>query len=199
MGRTLPAERGVRLLSDHSAGQSAPQETLGADRGYATTKVETSREYAQRIELAPDADKRTTEALLPGRVAEPSALEHLRQLTGVEQPAQLNLLDQLAQLTGAQSPDSVTSQDLLQQLNEGDYMTSTRGTNPASPESIRSLNRHRGSNANMRSESTTTMKRHQSSSVHWIQSKHVSKRSYTTSRTIVFHVEPILLFISIYK
>jgi len=118
VGDTLPAERGVRLLSDHPAGQSAQQETLGADRGHATTEVETSREYAQRIELAPDTDKRTTEAMLPGRVAEPTTFEHLRQLTGVEQPAQQNLLEQLAQLTGAQSPDLATSQNLLQQLNQ---------------------------------------------------------------------------------
>ncbi len=130
VGDTLPAERGVRLLSDHPARQSAQQETLGADRGHATTEVETSREYAQRIELAPDADKRTTEAMLPGRVAEPSTMEHLRQLTGVEQPAQQNLLDQLAQLTGAQSPDSVTSQDLLQQLNEGGLHSEHEGHEP---------------------------------------------------------------------
>ena len=45
-------------------------------------------------------------------------MEHLRQLTGVEQPAQQNLLDQLAQLTGAQSPDSAPTHDLLQQLNQ---------------------------------------------------------------------------------
>jgi hypothetical protein len=45
-------------------------------------------------------------------------MEHLRQLTGVEQPAQQNLLEQLAQLTGAQSPDSATAYDLLQQLNQ---------------------------------------------------------------------------------
>jgi hypothetical protein len=56
--------------------------------------------------------------MLPGRVAEPSTMEHLRQLTGVEQPAQQNLLDQLAQLTGAQSPDSAPTHDLLQQLNQ---------------------------------------------------------------------------------
>ena len=56
--------------------------------------------------------------MLPGRVAEPTTFEHLRQLTGVEQPAQQNLLEQLAQLTGAQSPDLATSQNLLQQLNQ---------------------------------------------------------------------------------
>jgi hypothetical protein len=68
--------------------------------------------------------------MLPGRVAEPSTMEHLRQLTGVEQPAQQNLLDQLAQLTGAQSPDSVTSQDLLQQLNEGGLHSEHEGHEP---------------------------------------------------------------------
>jgi hypothetical protein len=68
--------------------------------------------------------------MLPGRVAKPSTMEHLRQLTGVEQPAQQNLLDQLAQLTGAQSPDSVTSQDLLQQLNEGGLHDEHAGHEP---------------------------------------------------------------------
>jgi hypothetical protein len=64
--------------------------------------------------------------MLPGRVAEPSTLEHLRQLTGVEQPAQQNLLDQLAQLTGAQSPDSVPTHELLQQLSQGGLLDGER-------------------------------------------------------------------------
>lgn len=126
VGHTLPAERGVRLLPDHPARQSAPQEALGADRGHATTEVETSREYAEGVGLAPDADKRTTEAVLPGRVAEPATMEHLRQLTGVEQSPQQNLLEQLEQLTGAQSPGSATRQDLLQQLSQGGLLDDER-------------------------------------------------------------------------
>jgi hypothetical protein len=57
--------------------------------------------------------------MLPGHVAEPATMEHLRQLTGIEQPTQQNLLEQLAQLTGAQSPDSATAYDLLQQPSQG--------------------------------------------------------------------------------
>ncbi len=130
VGQPLPTERGVRLLPEHLAGQSAQQETLGADRGHEKTKIEGSREYAQGIGLAPDADARPPEAVLSGRVAEPSTMDHLRQLTGVEQPAQQNLLDQLTQLTGAQSPGSVTSQDFLRQLSQGGLLDERAGHEP---------------------------------------------------------------------
>jgi hypothetical protein len=57
-------------------------------------------------------------------------MDHLRQLTGVEQPAQQNLLDQLTQLTGAQSPGSVTSQDFLRQLSQGGLLDERAGHEP---------------------------------------------------------------------
>jgi hypothetical protein len=65
-----------------------------------------------------------------GRVAETATMEHLRQLTGVEQPAQQNLLEQLEQLTGAQSPGSATSHDLLRQLSQGGLLDEHAGHEP---------------------------------------------------------------------
>ncbi len=78
-------------------------------------------------------------------------MEHLRQLTGVEQPAQQNLLEQLEQLTGAQSPDSTTTHDLLQQLSQGGLLDEHAGHEPGlsreypEPEQTPGINRaHEG-------------------------------------------------------
>jgi len=65
--------------------------------------------------------------VLPGHVAEPTTIEHLRQLTGVEHPAQQSLLEQLAQLTGAELPDSVPTHELLQQLSQGGLLDERAG------------------------------------------------------------------------
>jgi hypothetical protein len=105
--------------------------------------------------------------MLPGRVAEPSTMEHLRQLTGVEQPAQQNLLDQLAQLTGAQSPDSAPTHDLLQQLNEGELYDEHAGHEPGlsreyqEPEQTPGIDRTHGGGFNSHDETSQLFERTQ--------------------------------------
>jgi len=95
-------------------------------------------------------------------------MEHLRQLTGVEQPAQQNLLDQLAQLTGAQSPDSATTHDLLQQSNQGVLLDDEHaGHEPglsreyAEPEQTPGIDRAHGGGVNSHDETSPIFERTQ--------------------------------------